>query len=139
MQWSPVLPDGSIREALTNELLMYDLAWENLELFGGRLEIIDENANSITVTNIGWGTAYNVTAGNGIIDVIQSGETITINRNGNSMNYHRLSHIGEDYNLTLMAVNLTDMKSIDNEATPSLSFISVTFCILAVVTFRRNK
>ena len=139
MQWSPVLPDGSIREALTNELLMYDLAWENLELFGGHLEIIDENANSITVTNIGWGTAYNVTAGNGIIDVIQSGETITINRNGNSMNYHRLSHIGEDYNLTLMAVNLTDMKSIDNEATPSLSFISVTFCILAVVTFRRNK
>ena len=139
MQWSPVLPDGSIREALTNELLMYDLAWENLELFGGRLEIIDENANSITVTNIGWGTAYNVTAGNGIIDVIQSGETITINRNGNSMNYHRLSHIGEDYNLTLMAVNLTDMKSIDNEATPTISFISITFCILAVVTFRRNK
>ena len=138
MQWSPI-ETTTIRGALTNELLMYDLAWENLELFGGHLEITDESAKTITVTNIGWGAAYNTTAGNGIIDVIQPGETITINRNGNFMEYHRLIQTGEEENLTLMAVNLTDMKSIDNEATPSLSFISIIFCILAVVTFRRNK
>ena len=138
MQWSPI-ETTTIRGALTNELLMYDLAWENLELFGGHLEITDESAKTITVTNIGWGAAYNTTAGNGIIDVIQPGETITINRNGNFMEYHRLIQTGEEENLTLMAVNLTDMKSIDNEATPSLSFISIIFCILVVVTFRRNK
>jgi PKD repeat protein len=109
MQWSPILPDGSIREALANELLMYDLAWENLELFGGHLEIIDENSNSITVENIGWGAAYNVTAGNGIIDIIQPGETVIINKNGNFMQYHRLIQIGEEGNLTLMNVNLTLM------------------------------
>jgi hypothetical protein len=61
MQWSPI-ETTTIRGALTNELLMYDLAWENLELFGGHLEITDESAKSITVTNIGWGAAYNTTA-----------------------------------------------------------------------------
>ena len=45
------------RGALSNELLMYDLAWENLELVGGNLQIIDETYNSVTVQNIGWGAA----------------------------------------------------------------------------------
>ena len=138
MQWSPI-ETTTIRGALTNELLMYDLAWENLELFGGHLEITDESAKSITVTNIGWGAAYNTTAGNEIIDVIQPGETITINRNGNFMEYHRLLQIGEEEDLTLMAVNLTEMQDNGNESTPSMSFISIIFCLLAVVTLRRNK
>ena len=138
MQWSPI-ETTTIRGALTNELLMYDLAWENLELFGGHLEITDESAKSITVTNIGWGAAYNTTAGNEIIDVIQPGETITINRNGNFMEYHRLLQIGEEEDLTLMAVNLTEIQDNGNESTPSMSFISIIFCLLAVVTLRRNK
>ena len=33
-QWSPV-EETTIRQELENELLMYDLAWENLLLFGG--------------------------------------------------------------------------------------------------------
>ena len=139
MQWSPVLPDGSIREALVNELLMYDLAWENLKLFGGYLEIVDETSNSVTVMNNGWGAAYNTTAGNGIIDIIQPGETVTINRNGNFMQYHRLLQVGEKENLTLMNVNLTDIKSDNSESTPSLSFVSIIFCLMAVITFRRKK
>ena len=138
MQWSPI-ETTTIRGALTNELLMYDLAWENLELFGGHLEITDESAKSITVTNIGWGAAYNTTAGNEIIDLIQPGETITINRNGNFMEYHRLLQIGEEEDLTLMAVNLTEIQDNGNESTPSMSFISIIFCLLAVVTLRRNK
>ena len=139
MQWLPVLPDGSIREALTNELLMYDLAWENLELFGGHLEIVDETSNSVTVENIGWGAAYNVTAGNEIIEIIHPGEIVAINRNGNFMQYHRLLQIGEEEDLTLMNVNLTDIKSDNNESTPSLSFVSIIFCLMAVITFRRKK
>ena len=139
MQWLPVLPDGSIREALTNELLMYDLAWENLELFGGHLEIVDETSNSVTVMNNGWGAAYNVTAGNGIMDIIHPGEIVVINRNGNFMQYHRLLQIGEEEDLTLMNVNLTDIKSDNNESTPSLSFVSIIFCLMAVITFRRKK
>jgi len=115
------------------------LAWENLELFGGRLEIIDENSNSITVENIGWGAAYNVTAGNGIIDIIHPGETVIINRNGNFMQYHRLIQIGEEENLTIMNVNLTDIKPDNNKSTPSLSFVSVIFCVMAIVNFRRRK
>ena len=139
MQWLPVLPDGSIREALTNELLMYDLAWENLELFGGHLEIVDETSNSVTVMNNGWGAAYNVTAGNEIIEIIHPGETVAINRNGNFMQYHRLLQIGEGENLTLMNVNLTDIKLGNNELTPSLSFVSIIFCLMAVITFRRKN
>ena len=139
MQWLPVLPDGSIREALTNELLMYDLAWENLELFGGHLEIVDETSNSVTVMNNGWGAAYNVTAGNEIIEIIHPGEIVAINRNGNFMQYHRLLQIGEEEDLTLMNVNLTDIKSDNNESTPSLSFVSIIFCLMAVITFRRKK
>ncbi len=139
MQWLPVLPDGSIREALTNELLMYDLAWENLELFGGYLEIVDETSNSVTVMNNGWGAAYNVTAGNEIIEIIHPGEIVAINRNGNFMQYHRLLQIGEEEDLTLMNVNLTDIKSDNNESTPSLSFVSIIFCLMAVITFRRKK
>lgn len=138
MQWSPI-ETTTIRGALTNELLMYDLAWENLELFGGNLEITDESAKSITVTNIGWGAAYNTTAGNGIIDVIQPGETITINRNGNFIEYHRLIQNGEEENMTLIVNNLTVIQTTDNESTPSMSFISTTFCILAAITLRRNK
>ena len=139
MQWLPVLPDGSIRDALTNELLMYDLAWENLALFGGYLEIVDETSNSVTVMNNGWGAAYNVTAGNEIIEIIHPGETVAINRNGNFMQYHRLLQIGEGENLTLMNVNLTDIKLGNNELTPSLSFVSIIFCLMAVITFRRKK
>lgn len=139
MQWLPVLPDGSIREALTNELLMYDLAWENLALFGGYLEIVDETSNSVTVMNNGWGAAYNVTAGNEIIEIIHPGEIVAINRNGNFMQYHRLLQIGEEEDLTLMNVNLTDIKSDNNESTPSLSFVSIIFCLMAVITFRRKK
>ena len=139
MQWLPVLPDGSIREALTNELLMYDLAWENLELFGGYLEIVDETSNSVTVMNNGWGAAYNVTAGNEIIEIIHPGEIVAINRNGNFMQYHRLLQIGEEEDLTLMNVNLTDIKSDNNESTPSLSFVSIIFCLMAIITFRRKK
>ena len=139
MQWLPVLPDGSIREALTNELLMYDLAWENLELFGGYLEIVDETSNSVTVMNNGWGAAYNVTAGNEIIEIIHPGEIVAINRNGNFMQYHRLLQIGEEEDLTLMNVNLTDIKSDNNESAPSLSFVSIIFCLMAVITFRRKK
>jgi hypothetical protein len=71
--------------------------------------------------------------------VIQPGETITINRNGNFMEYHRLLQIGEEEDLTLMAVNLTEIQDNGNESTPSMSFISIIFCLLAVVTLRRNK
>ena len=89
--------------------------------------------------NNGWGAAYNTTAGNGIIDIIQPGETVTINRNGDFIQYHRLLQVGEKENLTLMNVNLTDIKSDNNESTPSLSFVSIIFCLITVITFRRKK
>ena len=85
------------------------------------------------------GAAYNTTAGNGIIDVIQPGETITINRNGNFIEYHRLIQNGEEDNMTLIVNNLTVIQTTDNKSTPSMSFISTTFCILAAITLRKNK
>ena len=80
MQWSPI-ETTTIRGALSNELLMYDLAWENLELFGGHLEIIDESYNSVTVQNIGWGAAYNVTTGNEMVERIERNQIVTLSKN----------------------------------------------------------
>ena len=139
MQWSPVLPDGSIREALTNELLMYDLAWENLELFGGHLEIVDETSNSVTVKNIGWGAAYNVTAGNGIIEKIDIGETVKLSKNSNVIKYNRLIQQGEEENLTEVTLNLTLITDTRGETTPSISFIPITASLLIVAIFRRRN
>ena len=139
MQWSPVLPDGSIREALTNELLMYDLAWENLELFGGHLEIIDESYNSVTVQNIGWGAAYNVTAGNEIIEKIERNQIITISKESNVLQYNRLIQEGEESDLTLISMNLTSMANPNNEITPSFGFISISLALLAVANLRKRK
>ena len=139
MQWSPVLPDGSIREALTNELLMYDLAWENLELFGGHLEIVDETSNSVTVMNIGWGAAYNITAGNGIIDKIGIGETAKLSKNSNVLKYNRLIQQGEEEGLTEMTLNLTTITDTKKEATPSISFVPITASLLVVAILRRRN
>lgn len=139
MQWSPFLPDGSIREALTNELLMYDLAWENLELFGGYLEIIDETSNSVTVKNIGWGAAYNTTAGNGIIEKIDIGETIKLSKNSNVLKYNRLIQQGEEEDLTEVTLNLTIITDTSGETTSSISFIPITVSLLVVAILRRRN
>ena len=139
MQWSPVLPDGSIREALTNELLMYDLAWENLELFGGHLEIVDENYNSVTVQNTGWGAAYNVTTGNEIIEKIDRNQIITISKESNVLQYNRLIQEGEESDLTLISMNLTSMANPNNEITPSFGFISISLALLVVANLRKKK
>jgi hypothetical protein len=139
MQWSLVIPDGSIREALTNELLMYDLAWENLELFGGHLEIVDETSNSVTVKNIGWGAAYNITTGNEIIEKIDIGETTKLNKNSNVLKYNRLIQQGEEEDLTAVTINLTIITDTSSETTPSISFIPITASLLAVTILRRRN
>ena len=138
MQWSPI-ETTTIRGALTNELLMYDLAWENLELFGGHLEIIDESYNSVTIQNIGWGAAYNVTTGAEIIEVIERNQIITISKESNVLQYNRLIQEGEESDLTLISVNLTSIPNPNSEITPSLGFISISLALLAVANLRKKK
>ena len=138
MQWS-YIETTTIREALTNELAMYALAWENLELFGGHLEIVSENLDTVRVTNTGWGAAYNVTAGNGITERIEPGETRTIKKDSNVLQYLRLVHEGEEVNLTLITVELGNKIEDDNEITPALSPISIIFCLTAVVVLRKRE
>ena len=138
MQWSPI-ELTTIRGALTNELLMYDLAWENLELFGGKLEIITEDAGSVTVKNIGWGAAYNVTTGGEVIEKIEVGETKKINKNSNTLLYKRLIQEGEEADLTLIAVNLTTIFDTSNETTPSINFVTILISLAIVSTLRRRK
>ena len=138
MQWSPI-ETTTIRGALTNELLMYDLAWENLELFGGHLEIINDNSNTVTVQNIGWGAAYNVTVGKELIEKIEVGETKKINKNSNVLLYNRLIHQGEEADLTLISVNLSSTINDTNKTTPSINFISITVILVMVSTLRRIK
>ena len=138
MQWSPIV-STTIRGALSNELLMYDLAWENLELVGGNLQIIDETYNSVTVQNIGWGAAYNVTAGNEIVEKVERNQIITISKNSNFLQYNRLIHEGEESDLTLISTNLTSMQNPENRGTPSIGFVSVSLTLLAIATTRKRN
>ena len=118
---------------------MYDLAWENLELFGGHLEIVDETSNSVTVKNIGWGAAYNVTAGNGIIEKIDIGETTKLSKNSNVLKYNRLVQQGEEEGLTKVTLNLTIITDTRSETTPSISFILISASLLTVAILRRRN
>ncbi len=138
MQWSPIEPT-TIREALSNELLMYDLAWENLELFGGHIEIVSETTDSIKVINTGWGAAYNVTAGNGVTERIEPGETKTIKKNSNALQYLRLIQVGEEADLTLITLELGNVVDEDGEITPALSPISVIFSLILLVALRKRR
>jgi hypothetical protein len=138
MQWSPIV-STTIRGALTNELLMYDLAWENLELIGGHLQIIDETYNTVTLQNIGWGAAYNVTAGNGIIEKVGRNQIVTLSKDSTFLQYNRLIHEGEEADLTLISMNLTSMPNPENETTPSIDFISITLSLVIVSALRRRK
>jgi len=138
MQWSPI-ETTTIRQALTNELAMYDLAWENLELFGGYLERVSETSDSVKVINTGWGAAYNVTAGNGVTEKIESGETKTLKKGGNVLQYLRLVHVGEEKDLTLITIELGNIVEDDGEITPALSPISVIFSLVAIVALRKRK
>ena len=138
MQWSPIV-STTIRGALTNELLMYDLAWENLELVGGHLQIIDETYNTVTLQNIGWGAAYNVTAGNGIIEKVGRNQIVTLSKDSTFLQYNRLIHEGEEADLTLISMNLTSMPNPENETTPSIDFISITLSLVIVSALRRRK
>ena len=137
-QWSPV-EETTIRQELENELLMYDLAWENLLLFGGHLEIVSETADSVRLINTGWGAAHNVTAGNGIIEIIEPGETKTINKNSNFVQYLRLIHVGEEADLTLITLELGNKGDNDGKITSALSPISVIFSMILLVTLRKRK
>jgi len=138
MQWSPI-ETTTIRQALTNELAMYALAWENLELFGGYLEIVSETSDSVRVTNTGWGAAYNVTAGKGITERIEPGETMTIKKSSNVLQYLRLIHEGEEENLTLIIMELGNVMEKEGEITPALSPISIIFSLVAVIVLRNRK
>ena len=138
MQWSPIV-STTIRGALSNELLMYDLAWENLELVGGHLQIIDESYNSVTVQNIGWGAAYNVTTGNEIIEKVERNQVITLSKNSNVLQYNRLIHEGEEADLTLINMNLTSMLNPDSEITPSIGFISIGISLVFAANLRKKK
>ncbi len=138
MQWSPLV-STTIRGALSNELLMYDMAWENLELVGGHLQIIDESYNSVTVRNIGWGAAYNVTAGNEIVERVERNQVITLSKNYNFLQYNRLIHEGEEADLTLITMNLTSMSNPNSGTTPSIDFISIALSLAIISTLRRNK
>ncbi len=138
MQWSPIV-STTIRGALSNELLMYDMAWENLELVGGHLQIIDESYNSVTVKNIGWGAAYNVTTGKEIVEKVGRNQVITLSKNSNVLQYNRLIHEGEEADLTLISINLTSMSNPDSGNTPSIGFISISISLVFAANLRKKK
>ena len=115
------------------------MAWEHLELGWGLLHILDESYYSVTVQNIGWGAAYNITTGNEIIEKLGRNQVITISKDSNFLQYNRLIHEGEEADLTLISMNLTLMPNPDSGTTPSIGFISASLSLLAIANSRKRK
>ena len=112
---------------------------KKVKRFGKTFYLIDESYNSVTVQNIGWGAAYNVTTGNEIIEKVERNQVITLSKNSNVLQYNRLIHEGEEADLTLISMNLTSMPNPENETTPSIDFISITLSLVIVSALRRRK
>ena len=85
------------------------------------------------------GAAYNVTAGNEIVEKVERNQIITISKNSNFLQYNRLIHEGEESDLTLISMNLTSMQNPENGDTPSIGFISASLTLLAIATSRKRN
>ena len=77
--------------------------------------------------------------GTEVIEKIGVGETKKINKNSNTLLYNRLIQEGEDEDLTIVSVNLTSIIDTNNEATPSIDFVSITLSLVIVSALRRRK
>ena len=93
----------------------------------------------MTVQNIGWGAAYNVTTGNEIIEKVERNQVITLSKNSNVLQYNRLIHVGEEADLTLISMNLTSMSNPDSGTTPSIGFISIGISLVFAANLRKKK
>ena len=80
-----------------------------------------------------------MTAGNGITERIEPGETKTIKKDSNVLQYLRLIHEGEEEDLTMITMELGNMIEDNGEITPALSPISIIFSLIAVVALRKRK
>ena len=80
-----------------------------------------------------------MTAGNGVTEKIEPGETKTLKKGSNVLQYLRLVHVGEEEGLTLVTIELGNIVEDDGEITPALSPISLIFSLMAVVALRKRR
>ena len=114
MQWF-IATFEDARDALDNELKMYEMAWENLTLMGGNVQIESVENDKITLKNIGWGDAYNITYGKQIVEIVESEEMIVLDieyGTDNSMidmiTYNRMNITGEEESMTEIAISIRE-------------------------------
>ncbi len=138
MQWSPV-EDSTLRQELANELLMYDMAWENLLKLGGRPVVIATGPGELTVRNDGWGAAYNLSAGGIILPQLEPGETATVDWHDSQLRYERILRnperdVDADGVVTLEVG--TPLPDIPNQPVPAVSPLAV-FVVLGLAARSR--
>ena len=114
LQWIGVTLEDA-RGMLDNELKMYEMSWENLTLMGGNIQIESVENDKITLKNIGWGAAYNITYGKQIVEIVESEEMIVLDieyETDNSMNdmitYNRMNITGEEESMTEIAISIRE-------------------------------
>jgi len=138
MQWSPV-EDSTIRQELTNELLMYDLAWENLHKFGGHLVVTDTSPGKITVRNEGWGAAYNLSAGGTTLPHLEPGETATLVWYDSQLRYERIMHVPEEPDIAIVFLEVgIPLPDIPEQPLPFPSPL-VVLAALGLAARRNNR
>ena len=114
LQWIGVTLEDA-RGMLDNELKMYEMSWENLTLMGGNIQIESVENDKITLKNIGWGAAYNITYGKQIVEIVESEEMIVLDieyETDNSMidmiTYNRMNITGEEESMTEIAISIRE-------------------------------
>ena len=137
-QWSPI-EDSTLRQELANELLMYDMAWENLLKLGGRPVVIGTGPGELTVRNDGWGAAYNLSAGGIILPRLEPGETATVDWHDSQLRYERILRnperdVDADGVVTLEVG--TPLPDIPNQPVPAVSPLAV-FAVLGLAARSR--
>ncbi len=138
LQWVPV-EDSTLRQELANELLMYDMAWENLLKLGGRPVVIGTGPGELTVRNDGWGAAYNLSAGGIILPRLEPGETATVDWHDSQLRYERILRnperdVDADGVVTLEVG--TPLPDILNQPVPAVSPLAV-FVVLGLAARSR--
>ena len=68
----------------------------------------------------------------GVTEKIEPGETKTLKKGSNVLQYLRLVHVGEEEGLTLVTIELGNIIEDDGEKTPALSPISVILSLISV-------
>ncbi len=89
---------GEVEERLAEVLGVYHVTWGNLTHLTGSIHVEGTGEGTVTVSNDGWGPAYNVSAGGDAVAEVPAGATVTLDRSGGAdeVMWRRTAQTGDE-------------------------------------------